>query len=418
MTHSKNNPLALHRKMQRTALWFMALVFFASQPAAIVSAVSSSEFKSDNVILFYDESGTGCVGTAPTADSGGAAGGVPLNFSLGSDPKERRVNLIKALMADYGLTAEQAAGPVGNFMRESGGAHLPPDVNEGGHAGPPRFSGGYGWAQWTASRQDTFIAFAVKKGYMKSSGDRATDAANYAYLKNELAGGYRSTITQLKKQKTPEDAAVSFEATFERAGVPALEERKTGARQAFTEYQQGGGGSGTGTGGASECSVGGSAIVGDVAFPLKTTKSKIQNRTMFANGTADQGGHPYIAYDILVAPGTEVVAFMGGKVTNISSDRCPGRLVGIYNQEANMIVSYMHLDFNDHIGMGTEVQPGERVGKVGPAQNGCGIAHLHIDAMKGRTRLSCSRLGCPSSTQRLFADLGPKLFETYQLLPQ
>jgi hypothetical protein len=76
-------------------------------------------------------------------------GTVDKGFSLGSTDRERRVNLGKALMNDYGLTTAQAAGIVGNFMQESGGANLPPNINEGGTAGPPRFSGGYGWAQWT-----------------------------------------------------------------------------------------------------------------------------------------------------------------------------------------------------------------------------------------------------------------------------
>src|SRR5690606_1326464 len=64
---------------------------------------------------------------------------VDQGFSLGTDPQERRVNLVRALMNDFGLTAEQASGIVGNFMAESGGHHLPPDINEGTRSGaPPR----------------------------------------------------------------------------------------------------------------------------------------------------------------------------------------------------------------------------------------------------------------------------------------
>lgn len=201
-----------------------------------------------NIIAEYPWYGTEEI--CGEASSGPANLTVGKNFSLGPNDeahgKERRVNLIKALMADFGLTAAQGAGVVGNFMAESGGPWLPPDVNEGKGPGPPAFHGGYGWAQWTGGRQINFIAFAIAptQGYMASANEHANDAANYAYLKAELADSQKVTITELKKQSTPEDAAVSFEHTFERAGKPVLEKRKAFAKQAFDEYNGGGSTSG------------------------------------------------------------------------------------------------------------------------------------------------------------------------------
>ncbi len=362
----------------------------------------------------------------PLCSSGGGSGGpanlaVGKDFSLGTDPKERRVNLMKALMADYGLTAEQAAGPVGNFMYESGGAHLPPDVNEGETQGaPPKFRGGYGWAQWTGGRQRALINFAVSSGYMGSDRERATDAADYAYLKKELNESYQRTVTELKKQSTPEDAAVSFEDTFENAGKPNLTQRKANARQAFSEF--GGGASGdaapTGTTNSSCSSSAGATIVGQYAFPLKTAKSGIKNRSMFSGGTASRSGHPYIAYDILVEPNVPVVAFLSGTVTRISEDKCPGRFISVYNQESNLTVSYLHLDFTNHVPLGTQVQAGQQIGLVGASRNGCGTPHLHIDAATGNSRPGCKRESCPTANQALFVDIGPQLYETYQALPE
>lgn len=344
--------------------------------------------------------------------SGGAANlSVAMDFSLGSGDVERRVNFMKALISDYGLTPEQAAGPTGNFMAESGGADLPPDINEGGHKGPPAFHGGYGWAQWTGGRQHSFIDFSVASGFMASESVNATDAANYAYFKKELSEGYTSTIDELKLQSSPEDAAVSFEATFEKAGVKKLDVRSRNARQAYEEYLRGGGNA------SGSCGSGGSCV-DDHCFPLLTTKSGVNNPEIFANGTTNRGDHPYIAFDIYADTDTEVAAFEAGVVNSISTDRCGGTLISIYNEAKDRTTSYMHLSASDHIEDGAEVTPGQRIAKVGTLANACDtVEHLHIDTIDGHTRLGCSREGCSASTKALFQDIGPQLYETFQRLP-
>lgn len=353
--------------------------------------------------------------------TGGAANlNIGADFSLGTEGQERRVNLVKHLMVDFGLSAEQASGIVGNFMHESAGTAtvaqtVPPDVNQGESVGaPPKFSGGYGWAQWTGGRQTRFIDFAVENGYMASRDVNATDGADYAYLKKELTESYTVTIDELKKQTTPEDAATSFEATFEKAGQPALAERTANARQVFTEYSQS-----PLSQDSNVCSgFGSAAIVGEYAFPLLTTKSTIGNPGMFANGTASTGGHPYTAYDILIPPGTPVAAFLSGTVTRIGTDRCGGRSIGIYNEASDLTISYLHLDLSGHVALGDTVVTGQQIATIGPAENGCGVAHLHIDAVSGPVRPDCSRLSCTETAQDKFVDIGPQLFETFQILPE
>jgi hypothetical protein len=220
----------------------------------------------------------------------GAAGGgsadltVGVSFFLGTDPVERRVNLMKTLMTDFGLSPEQAAGIVGNFMWESGGPDLPPDVNETApKKGPPNFSGGYGWAQWTGPRQVAMIKMATQNGYMANEDVSATDAANYAYLKDELSKGYAKTIDALKATISPESAALAFEDSFEHA-LPAtanLPTRQGNARQAFNEYNKGGtsGVTPPSTGGqAGACAggagAGGSAACGDAVSCAKAILAK------------------------------------------------------------------------------------------------------------------------------------------------
>lgn len=401
----------------------VVVVLIGLSPSAIAMSAKQRQIFYGKILVFDEDEGN--------CGAGGGAGAnidVDQGFSLGTDPVERRVNLMKALIRDYGLTPEQAAGIIGNFMAESGGHHLPPDINEGGVQGPPAFSGGYGWAQWTGGRQRGFIDFAVANGYMASASVNATDAANYAWLKEELNTGYQSTITELKNQSTPEDAAKSFEETFERARVPSLHIRQPNARQAYEEYMasegggSGGGGSDIGGGsssGGGGCAGGGGSggIVGDVAFPLGPTKSVVLNPNMFADGTADQGGHPYIAFDILADPGTQVRAFAAGTVNTLSRDVCGGRLIGIYNAEEDFIVSYLHNSYENHLAEGATVQPADSVSLVGTAAQGCGTPHLHIDAMRGDQRAACSRSSCPDSVKALFIDIGPQLFDTFQALP-
>lgn len=365
---------------------------------------------------------TGGATTGSSTDSSGcvcSSGTVNIDvdkgFDLGTDPRGRRVALMQALINDYSLTPQQAAGPVGNFMEESGGKDLPPDVNEGGEKGPPKFSGGYGWAQWTGSRQRTFIDFAVENGYMESENVNANDAADYAYLKKELSESYTSTITELKKQTTPEDAAVSFEATFEKAGSPRIEDRKKSARQAYEEFMSDGGAA-SGSSGSSACA-GSAVVIGDYGFPLNTTKSGIKNPGIFKNGTTDQAGHPYTAFDILADTGTPVVAFLSGNVVSVSEDKCPGRLISIYNDEYKLTISYLHMSFDNHISLGSSVEPGSPVGLVGTLAQGCTVPHLHIDAARGDSRPGCARENCPADRAAKFVDIGPQLFLGYEALP-
>lgn len=377
------------------------------------------EFYRESVITFFGKDLSSCSGGS---GSGPANINVGKDFNLGSEPKERRVKLAQALMRDFGLSAAQAAGIIGNFMQESGGEHLPPDVNEGGHKGPPRFSGGYGWAQWTGSRQDSFIAFAVNNGFMASARVNATDAANYAWLTNELTTGYTSTIVELKKQTTAIDAAVSFHATFEKSADDASQigERGTSAEQVLAEINGGAASDSDTPAGSVGCGAASANLVGDKAFPLITTKTVIdaQNDNLFRDNTTGKGGHPYTAFDIIAPKDTPVAAFMSGKVTTITQDRCPGRMISIYNQEADVTISYLHLnlDQNTHVKNGATVTAGQQIGIVGDQRAGCTISHLHIDAARGNSRPGCSRNDCPASNASKFMDIGPDLFKTYQAL--
>lgn len=400
---------------------FTSIYAFSAAVAATVLitqpilAISVNKDYVERGVTQFDELATG----EKCGDTGSSTSGGAIN--LGSTPTERRVNLIKVFMSTYGLTAAQAAGIVGNFAHEAGNyggndaGAVRPDVNQGTSTGAPPAPGGlgYGWAQWSGGRKTNFVNFLEDHPEWTDAG-KATDTANFNFLKGELTDSYQSTIAALKRTSSPREAAISFEETFERAGVPAIAERVRWAETAHQEYLDGGGNAG---GLLSSCGggvgTGTSANFGAIAFPLSGTKKVVLNPGMFHDGDADLGGHPYIAYDILAKPGTEVVAFASGRVTYVSKDKCPGNFVTIWNEQAKLGVSYMHL--GSHISEGTRVEAGDHVGVVGPASAGCGIAHLHIDVATDRIRQACARESC--SIQDHFRSIGRDLYNTYQALP-
>lgn len=374
-----------------------------------------------------DPNTANCTCTDPNAGSSDnlaapGASNVSKNFSLGNENGKRPVNLLKQLMVDFNFKDFQAAGIVGNFMHESGGAHLPPNVNEGGDAGPPKFSGGYGWAQWTGGRQTAFIDFAVANGFMASRNVSATDAANYAYLVHELtATAEKGAVAAVKSTQNVSEAAAKFEEVFERAGVVANESRDAHARDVLAAYKNNTGvgapGSTNGGGGGGSCpessgATGESPEFGEVAFPLKGNKSVVKNpESAFAPAT-----HPYKANDIYANAGTEVLAYASGTVTSLHDGEL-GKGVSVWNDKAKLVVYYTHMA-NVSVREGAKISPGDKLGTLASVNTypGINVDHLHIDASTDRVRQACSRSGC--SILDHFRELGPSLQSLYKKLPE
>lgn len=432
---------------QRSVLMFIAII--TTVLSVVVSPLTvlaedgaiDEKFYSGNDILFYNPS----EGTLSCSEATGTTGtitgpsevGVDKDFSLGEDKRLRPVNLLVQMMADFNLKDYQAAGVIGNFMHESGGKHLPPDVNQGDTTGAPPtpvYTSGnaYGWAQWDGGRKKAFVDFSVENGYMASRQVSATDAANYAYLSHELTQtAEKAVLAPLQKAKNVGEAATVWLDVFERAGSRVPEIRINYGNEVLNAYRKGTGvnetspGETTETGSTTEDACdnpespvgsGESANFGEIAFPLSGTQSIVKNPNIFANGDTSQGGHPYIAYDILTPKGTDVIAFASGKVTYTSTDRCNVKFLTIWNEQAKLGITYMHL--SDHIPNGTTVKAGDHVGTIGKGSGdpGCEVEHLHIDASTDKIRQACSRLSC--SIQSHFREIGKDLYTTYQALPK
>lgn len=141
--------------------------------------------------------------------------------------------IIAELNKTFGLTTIQAAGIVGNLGYESIGLRTLQEIK-------PLVTGsrgGYGWAQWTASRRVAFERWAGEHGLALSS-----DEANYGFLVHELKTSHAYCIAELREAATLSQAVFSFGVTFERpegttdTNLPGFSGRLRYARQAYSDY--------------------------------------------------------------------------------------------------------------------------------------------------------------------------------------
>ncbi len=137
-------------------------------------------------------------------------------------------SIMRDLMRDLGLTAEQAAGILGNIGLECGGFQHLQEINPLGGG-----IGGLGWCQWTGPRRTKFVKWATEKGL-----DVSSYQANYGYLLNELQGAYASSVRSLKQAQTVQAATTDFMHTFENPGVLNLSQRLRFANLALQEFER------------------------------------------------------------------------------------------------------------------------------------------------------------------------------------
>ena len=163
---------------------------------------------------------------APAAASASAGGGGGAEKAAKAQAESLGAQIAKSLQQALNLTPAQAAGVVGNLIRESG---LNPRINEGGAVGAPRGVGGYGLAQWTGSRQTDLVRFA---GSPAAAGNLQTQLR---FMVSELLGPESRALASLRRTTTPEEAAVVFDRDYERSGIKALGERKANARRVYGE---------------------------------------------------------------------------------------------------------------------------------------------------------------------------------------
>jgi hypothetical protein len=160
-------------------------------------------------------------GGAGGAVSPGGGADSPVGKFKGSTFSTKAPGVMRQLMADFGLTREQAAGILGNLGHESAGFRQMQEQR------PmiPGSRGGWGWAQWTGPRRRAFEKWVAERGL-----DPKSDEANYGFLRHELQTSQRGALAAVKRQSSAMGAMQAFELEFERSGVKAW-----GSRQKWTQ---------------------------------------------------------------------------------------------------------------------------------------------------------------------------------------
>ena len=141
--------------------------------------------------------------------------------------REKAPGIMRQLMNDFDLDDFQAAGILGNLGHESGGFKYYHEL------GQPENKGGYGWAQWTASRRVAFFAWSDEHQLQRES-----DEASYGFLKYELETTEKRTIPALVKTRNLKEAVISFERNYERAGITNYESRIRWGQIAMKVFQE------------------------------------------------------------------------------------------------------------------------------------------------------------------------------------
>lgn len=135
--------------------------------------------------------------------------------------------IMRALMAELDITAEDAAAILGNIGQETGGFSLLYEANK------PRADQGFGWAQWTRDRRDQFEKWAKGNGF-----DPHSDEANLGFLVHELTNTWeKRALPALRQTDGLEAKTLSFMRLYERPGTPHADRRVAWARIALDAFQ-------------------------------------------------------------------------------------------------------------------------------------------------------------------------------------
>lgn len=182
------------------------------------------------------------------ATSAGCTVDVGANFS-GNENAEIAFNFF----VSQGFTPIQAAGIIGNLMRES---HVNPKANQSG--GP-----GMGIAQWSENeRWQTLLTWANKE-----KKDPLKLETQLQFIMYEFNNGYEQVMANVKKATTIEDATLQFMGPipvsgggagggYENPGIPAYDERVAFAKDAHEKYAAGAGSVATTPAGSSNNCIG------------------------------------------------------------------------------------------------------------------------------------------------------------------
>ena len=319
----------------------------------------------------------------------------------GADNAEQAWNFLRI----KGLTAEQAAGVLGNLQAES---NLNPRLVEGGFGFPseldfippnirPNGQPGYGIAQWTTpSRKDGLQTLADEKNlpvydlalqleylYQETTNRTVnrgqpsaanlgseTDYVNPPNGTNEWEG--------LQMMESPEHAAIFWKWNFERPQTSDAHIQRvlTNARDFYNRFS---------SWGVSEGAGGCVSAIGDWQWPHGADNGRITS--CFGSRRAPTAGastnHPGV--DIAAGEGTPILAAADGVVTFAGSAGNAGLLVKIEHSDG-LETQYMH-NSEILVSNGDTVEQGQQIAREGATGNVTG-SHLHFEIIRNGEKVN------------------------------
>ena len=348
------------KKSKRVLAFFFAIVALALiTPSMSVHALTADRQRSIiNGTPWYLKSISLCQGEQSTG------------ILTGSSPEEQTWNFLTG----KGLTAEQAAGVMGNLEVESAGF----DTNA------VEFGNGigFGLAQWSFGRRTALEAAAAATG--KQPGDLAFQL-EYLYEelnlrsidRSEYRGMGSSEWEGLTKQTTVDDALVFFHHEFEisylidqpdprqavidnRGGITTPDGYR-GAQFFFDTY------------GGQSCNTAAGTFVVPFESPARLNAQNLYSASL-AGYYAFHKGSDYMG-------GGKVLSIADGEVLSIDPTNYgngPNNVVKIKHAEG-LISSYWHMYRNDIlVNPGDTVTAGQQIGVMGNSGNSAGT-HLHLE---------------------------------------
>lgn len=145
-------------------------------------------------------------------------------------PEWRHRGIAMRFFMEKGLSAEQAAGIVGNLVVESASSTLDPKAQQG------RGDDGQGIAQWSRNgRWVNLQAFVANNRDNKDPYDLMNQLEFIWYEMNNDAP-WSKTLPALKEVTTADEATRVFMELYEKPGVPHLDRRIAAASEVLTNY--------------------------------------------------------------------------------------------------------------------------------------------------------------------------------------
>jgi murein DD-endopeptidase MepM/ murein hydrolase activator NlpD len=305
------------------------------------------------------------------------------------------LTMARNLMRDLGLTADQAAGIVGNMVAESGVENARPQNTPPGTKGVLKVDDvtGYGIVQWTSrGRQQALADYAKSKGADLSK--PLSMDIEYQFFLKELKSDYASVLSQIKQAKDVKTASTIFMQQYE---VPEghkteakIMERYNKSKPIYDKLAKGEGKATEGPGTYIGDPDGVANVKGGKAFPL--IKGQIGTGPSQVYGAPrDYGGHAGV--DVVEKspwgkdPRLPISAYSGGKVLSEKYNASDPYLSGLKIDHGKFQTRYLHA--TPSVRPGDTVQPGQKIGKLLNLGN---QTHLHFEAYQGSKRLNPTNL--------------------------